>query len=184
MLDFSIYSLIRFFKNHGFLGLDTQYQWWTVEGGSFNYRDRLIDSFKHKIHTNQPVKTVSRFEDRCIVTFESGLTEQFDKVIIATHSDQAYKLLQQPNSLESEILPNFKYQKNLATIHTDSGVMPKTRQCWSSWNFRYKPSPDGKLLPSTIYYMNKLQGVSQKSDFFVSINGADDIREREYSSSN
>lgn len=175
MLDFSIYSLIRFFKNHGFLGLDTQYQWWTVVGGSFAYRDKLISSFKHKIQVNQAVEKISRVGDKCHLTFKSGLTEQFDKVIIAAHSDQAYTMLSEPNSLEAEILPHFKYQKNLATIHTDKSVMPKNRLCWSSWNFRYNPSPDGKLLPSTIYYMNMLQGVSEKNDYFVSINGAEDV---------
>jgi predicted NAD/FAD-binding protein len=175
MLDFSMYSLIRFFKNHGFLGLDTQYQWWTVEGGSFSYRDKLISSFEHKIQTGQKVKTISRNNGKCLITFESGLTEQFDKVIIAAHSDQAYNMLEQPTSLETEILPNFKYQKNLATIHTDTAVMPKNRLCWSSWNFCYNPNKEGKLLPSTIYYMNMLQGVSDKNDYFVSINGAKDV---------
>ncbi len=38
MLGFPAATLIRFFKNHGFLGLNTQYQWWTVDGGGSSSR--------------------------------------------------------------------------------------------------------------------------------------------------
>lgn len=175
MLDFPIYALIRFFKNHGFLGLNTQHQWYTVVEGSRQYRDKIIQSFQHKIRVNSPVKLISRIDNQVIVTLESGLTEKFDKVVLACHSDEAYQMLESPTSLEAEILPHFKYEKNIATIHTDTTVMPKNRMCWSSWNFAYKPQPDGRLTPSTIYYMNQLQGVSEKNDYFVSINGQDDI---------
>lgn len=179
MLDFSIYSLIRFFKNHGFLGLDTQHQWYTVDGGSFEYRDRLITSFKDLIHLNTGVTSISRCcsngKDSVLLETQDGESHPFDIAILATHSDQAYSMLKQPNEIETEILPHFKYEKNVATIHTDRSVMPRTRGCWSSWNFVYKPAEDGRMMPSTIYYMNKLQGVSDKQDYFVSINGENDM---------
>lgn len=179
MLDFSIYALIRFFKNHGFLGLDTQHQWYTVKGGSFAYRDRLIASFKNCIKLNTSVTSISRINSgskaSIVLETDQGESEHFDVAVVATHSDQAYSLLQKPNELETQILPHFKYETNIATIHTDSTVMPSTRGCWSSWNFVYKPSEDGRMMPSTIYYMNKLQGVSNKQDYFVSINGVNDM---------
>ncbi|MFX8672456.1 dehydrogenase, partial [Acinetobacter baumannii] len=62
----------------------------------------------------------------------------------------------------------FKYQVNLATVHTDQSVMPATKSTWSSWNYRIEER-DGKLMPSTIYWMNSLQQVSKKKDYFVSI---------------
>ena len=34
MLQFPARTLLRFFHNHGFLGLHTQHPWWTVVGGS------------------------------------------------------------------------------------------------------------------------------------------------------
>ena len=179
MLNFSIYSLIRFFKNHGFLGLDTQYQWYTVKGGSFQYRDRLIKQFQDKIKLNSPVTNVKRNKKNGLcdvtVTTESGHQDTYDIAIIAAHSDQAYAMLDKARDIESQILPFFKYEKNIATIHTDETVMPKTKACWSSWNFVYKPSSDGSLKPSTVYYMNKLQGVSDHQNYFVSINGTNDM---------
>ena len=45
--------------------------------------------------------------------------------------------------------------------------MPKKKLCWSSWNYRVEENN----LPSTIYWMNSLQNVSQKKNYFVSING-------------
>ena len=180
MLNFSIYSLIRFFKNHGFLGLDTQYQWYTVKGGSFEYRNRLVKEFEDRILLNSPVLNIKRESNatsssNVSVTTKSGQTSTFDIAVIAAHSDQAYAMLDEPTELESQILPFFKYHKNIATIHTDNSVMPRTKSCWSSWNFVYQPCENGSLKPSTIYYMNQLQGVSDKHDYFVSINGENDM---------
>ncbi len=180
MLSFSIYSLIRFFKNHGFLGLDTQYQWYTVQGGSIEYRKRLVQDFKDRIQLNSCVANVKRVPTEAgtagaSVTTQLGETQLYDIVIIAAHSDQAYAMLDTPTSLETEILPFFKYHKNIATVHTDSTVMPRTKACWSSWNFVYNPNEEGNLKPSTIYYMNQLQGVSDSNDYFVSINGEKDM---------
>ena len=150
-----------------------------MKGGSFQYRDRLIKQFQDKIKLNSPVTNVKRNQKNGLcdvtVTTESGHQETYDIAIIAAHSDQAYAMLDKARDIESQILPFFKYEKNIATIHTDETVMPKTKACWSSWNFVYKPSSDGSLKPSTVYYMNKLQGVSDHQNYFVSINGANDM---------
>ena len=44
--------------------------------------------------------------------------------------------------------------------------MPATRRCWASWNYRIDPT--GSC--STHYWMNELQGVSERENYFVSIN--------------
>ena len=103
-----------------------------------------------------------------------GTSKVFDRVIIATHGDQALNLLGEPTSLEKSLLANFKYQYNKATLHTDESVMPKSKLAWSAWNYRIK-EVNGKMQPATIYWMNKLQGVSEKKNYFVSVNGYDDI---------
>ena len=53
MLDFPVVTLIRFFQNHGFLGLDTQHQWYTLHNGSQSYREILIKPFKDRIQLNK-----------------------------------------------------------------------------------------------------------------------------------
>jgi len=83
-------------------------------------------------------------------------------------------MLENPTTDEQHLLSNFKYQYNKAVLHTDASIMPKTKLAWSSWNYSIKMQ-DGKLTPTTIYWMNRLQGVSDKKDYFVSINPHDGL---------
>lgn len=83
-------------------------------------------------------------------------------------------MINNPTADEERLLSTFKYQYNKATLHTDESIMPKTKLAWASWNYRIQMQ-GGKLLPSTIYWMNQLQGVSDKKNYFVSINPHDNI---------
>ena len=177
MLDFPAVTLIRFFLNHGFLGLDTQHQWYTLEKGSQSYRELLIKPFKDRIHVNRKAISVIRKDGKVIVKASDGSEEQFDRVIIAAHGDQALAMLAAPTAAEQRLLSNFKYQYNKAVLHTDERIMPKTKLAWSSWNYRIKTN-NGLLVPSTIYWMNRLQGVSDKKNYFVSINPHEDLNEK------
>lgn len=169
MLDFPIVTLIRFFKNHGFLGLNTQHQWWTLEGGSESYKKLLIAPFKDRFVINNGAKSVRRESGKAIVVTQDGKEHVFDKAIIAAHGDEALAMLTQPTPDEHRLLSCFKYQENIAAVHTDESVMPKTKLTWSSWNYRIEER-NSKPVPTTIYWMNSLQGVSDKKNYFVSIN--------------
>jgi uncharacterized protein len=109
------------------------------------------------------------------VTNVSGQTETFDQVIFASHADETLKMLDDASAQEKSLLGEFKYQPNTALLHTDGSVMPKTKLCWASWNYRIAGSADGKNLPSTVYWMNSLQGVSEQQNYFVSINGENSV---------
>lgn len=174
MLDFSAKTLVRFFYNHGFMGLDTQHQWYTVVDGSKTYRDILIKPFIDKIEVGNGAVKVARENDKAIVHTSKGEKREFDKVIFASHGDETLKMLEQPTTDEQRLLSKFKYQTNVATLHTDESVMPKTKKAWSSWNYRIEDK-NGILSPSTIYWMNSLQHVSKKKNYFVNINGEDKI---------
>ncbi len=174
MLGFPALTLIRFFYNHGFLGLDTQHQWWTVTGGSKNYRDKIIAPFKDKIQINNGAVSVLREENGVIVKSKDGKAKLYDKVIFACHGDEAFQLLKNPTTEQERLLSCFKYQPNRAIIHTDESVMPKTKSVWSSWNYRIA-KVNGVEIPSTIYWMNCLQGCSDKKNYFVSINSNGNI---------
>ncbi len=177
MLDFPATTLIRFFLNHGFLGLDTQHQWYTLINGSQSYREKLIEPFKDRINVNRKAVKVSRDNGKAIVHAADGSIETFDRAIIAAHGDQALAMLDNPTGEEQRLLSNFKYQYNKAVLHTDCSIMPKTKLAWASWNYRIKDE-NGKLNPSTIYWMNRLQQVSDKRDYFVSINPHNDLDEK------
>jgi predicted NAD/FAD-binding protein len=169
-LKFPAMALVRFFKNHGLLGLDTQYQWKTVHNGSWQYRDKLIAPFKQKIQVGRGAVKVERRNGKVIVKDSQGEEKLYDKVILACHADQSLKLLGTgATDKESSLLSNFEYQKNMADLHTDSCVMPKIKRVWSAWNYRIE-MVNGALMAHTTYYMNKLQNMSEKCDYFVSIN--------------
>lgn len=170
MLDFPAVTLIQFFFNHGFLGLNTQHQWKTVTGGSKSYVQLLTKSFKDKILVNSAVQRVRR--DNGKVYLKANDSEYiFDKLIFACHADEVLKIFENPSSEEKELLSYFKYESNLAILHTDSTVMPRVRKAWSSWNYRVQQKTEGTWNDSNLaYWMNSLQKVSQNQNYFVSIN--------------
>jgi predicted NAD/FAD-binding protein len=170
MYSFPAISLLRFFHNHGFLGLNTQHPWYTVAGGSRAYVERLTTPWRERIRQGEGVARVSRPGQGVTLTLRSGAVEAFDKVILACHADQALALLADARPDESRILGEFKYQPNLATLHTDASVMPRTRRAWASWNYEINRGPGGEASTATHYWMNSLQGVSDRENYFVSIN--------------
>ena len=174
-VKFPAVALVRFFKNHGLLGLSTQYQWKTVKNGSWAYRDKLIAPFKDKIHTDKKVEKVVRGTSKVIVYDNQGGEHEFDKVIFACHADQALQILgEDASAIEKQLLGPFEYQKNIATLHTDSSLMPKIKKTWSAWNYRIE-YVGKELMAHTIYYMNKLQNISGTTDYFLSINQPDTV---------
>lgn len=176
MLEFPATTLLRFFHNHGFLGLHTQHPWWTVDGGSREYARRLMAPLKDRVRLSDPVIAVSRLAGGgAEVATRSGWRGRFDRVILAAHADQSLALLKDAEPEERRLLGEFRYQPNAAVIHTDRVEMPKTRLAWASWNYRIAVDADGRVRPSTVYWMNRLQGVSDRVDYFVSINGGVDV---------
>jgi predicted NAD/FAD-binding protein len=177
MLRFPASTLLRFFHNHGFLGLHAQHQWWTVDGGARSYVSLMTESFRERIQLGRGVVEVAERLDGVVVATCDGEIQMFDKVILACHGDQALRLLADPDETQRRLLGSFKYEPNVATLHTDASVMPATRRAWASWNYRIDGTADGQQLASTIYWMNSLQGVSDQENYFVSVNGQADIRE-------
>lgn len=175
MLEFPAMALIRFFHNHGFLGLHTQHPWWTVVNGAKSYVTKILQAVGPVTHLKRKVVAVYRTSVGVMVTSDDGKSEIFDKVILASHADQTLAMLKDADAEERRLLGEFKYQPNLATLHTDASVMPRTKLAWSSWNYRINLDGAGKVQPSTIYWMNRLQGVSERENYFISINGAERV---------
>lgn len=197
MLEFPATTLVRFFYNHGFLGLNTQHQWYTVDGGSREYVRRIIKPFEKNIHLKSPVIAVTPKGKKVEITLKSKKVLSYDKVILASHGDTSLKLLKKPTKLQKEVLSEFKFQPNTATLHTWEGDMPQTKSTWSSWNYKYGRGGNGSsaingkngsnenkpnqnaLVPFTVYWMNRLQNVSKKRNYFVTINDPGRIPEKE-----
>ena len=160
---------IRFWENHGLLKLSALPPWRTVDGGSRVYVERLTRTFADRIRTGQPVTSIRRQTGGVELSTQGGVPERFDHVVIATHADQALRLLADPDPQERAILGAFKYQPNDTVLHTDPALMPKSRRVWSSWNY-LSGKAKGAAALSVTYWMNPLQSLVSDRPLFVSLN--------------
>ena len=170
-------SLMRFFENHALLSASGQHQWWTVSGGAIEYVKRLEAALRMRgveFRIGTPVKSIERSARNVTILAENALPDRFDQVIIATHSDQALRLLAQPSGYESAALSAIRYQPNDVYLHRDTGQMPRRRDCWSSWIYQAAHSPTETRLGVT-YWMNKLQNIPQDDPLFVTLNPETEI---------
>ena len=171
MLDYPALTMIEFLKHHGaFQGMFGRKRWRTVFKGSGSYRDKITESFKGCIRTECAVTRVTRKKDKVEITDNQNQKSSYDKVIFACHADQVLRTLTDANPLELEVLGAFEYTQSTVVLHTDSSIMPKKRSLWAGWNYVADYDNNGILKSSFSYYMNKLQNVSQRHDYFVTVN--------------
>ncbi|WP_337268226.1 NAD(P)/FAD-dependent oxidoreductase [Oryzifoliimicrobium ureilyticus] len=162
-------SFVRFCSNHGLLNVWDRPVWRTVAGGSREYVKRIIKPFEDRILLSSAVTSVVRLEHGVEITDSHGERRSFDDVVIATHADQAMRMLADPSEEEGQTLSAFRYSTNEAVLHTDPAVMPKRRAAWSSWNYLAR-STQGPTKPSITYWMNKLQPLGSAPPIFVTLN--------------
>ena len=144
MLEMPALFFIKFFKNHSLLQIKNRAQWYVIKGGSNQYVEKMIYSFKNKIRLSSPVKKVVRNNEKVEIVFGTSgdSKETFDSVIFANHSNQVLELLDDPSKNEKEILSSIKYQKNDVLLHFDESILPKRKSAWSSWNFHLDSASD------------------------------------------
>ena len=161
-------------RNHGLLNVNDRPQWRVIKGGSRSYVPALSAPFAHRIHKCTPVKTIRRDDTGVTIQTLNG-EHRFDKVIIATHSDQALGMLLDPDPAESAILSAIPYSENSVVLHTDTSLLPSKRRAWASWNYLL----DGREheAPVLTYNMNILQSLNAPKTLCVTMNGDDHISE-------
>lgn len=170
MLDFPAASLLRFFANHGLLDLSGRPQWRTLRGGAREYVARLLADFPGECRFATPVSRVRHGPGGPEVRDAHGHAERFDAVVLAVHADQALALLADPAPGHRRLLGAFRYQNNRALLHSDPALMPRRRRIWSSWNYLADAGADGTAAVSVSYWMNRLQSLPARRDYFVSLN--------------
>ncbi|WP_367988730.1 NAD(P)/FAD-dependent oxidoreductase [Vibrio sp. NTOU-M3] len=167
----------RFFLNHGLLDVVNRPQWYVIEGGSKAYIPKLTKEFRHNIRLNSPVEKVWR-EGSGVWVMSLGKAEYYDHVILACHSDQALKLLADPNMSETEILQDLAYQANDVTLHLDESMLPTRKAAWASWNYHLSGNQGTFSSPPVLTYnMNILQHIESEHTFCVTLNGDAQISE-------
>lgn len=171
---FPIATFCRFLHNHGMLSLGERPAWRTVTGGSRTYVDALTAPFAHRIRTSSRVRAVARTPDGIEVqTSTSTRPEVFDRVVLATHSDQALRLLVDADAIEKEVAGGVRYQPNVATLHTDRRMLPERERTWASWNVHVLPGDQRRV--AMTYHMNRLQDLGSRHQLCVTLNRHDDI---------
>ncbi len=167
VLEFPASHFVRFFRNHGLLSLRDQPRWRVIRGGSARYVERLIAPFRDRIRLRCPVQRIRRAPSGVEITPRQHPPETFDRVVLATHSDQALRLLADPTPAERDILGGITYQRNEAVLHTDSSLLPNSPDAWAAWNYRIPREP-GPV--AVTYNMNLLQGLRSRRPFCVTLN--------------
>ncbi|WP_297767910.1 FAD-dependent oxidoreductase [uncultured Roseovarius sp.] len=179
VLGFPAHALVTFFKNHGLLGYDQQHQWFTVQGGSVTYVSLLEQSLRAKgcdIRLGAAVAGVRRLPVGVEIRVQGADWEFFDEVVLATHSDDAMRMLSDADEIERGDAGAIAYQPNDIILHADPSVMPKRRAVWSSWNYtEAKVKRTGQI--DLTYWMNSLQPIPQDDPHFVTLNTTRPIRE-------
>jgi uncharacterized protein len=175
-LDYPAGYLFTFLANHGLLSVTGSPRWRTVTGGSQTYVG-LIAKQLTAIRTGAPVRSVRRHPGGAEVTVTGG-PQRFDAVVIATHPDQALRLLADPTPAERRVLGAFRYSPNAAVLHTDASVLPASPGARASWNYHLSSCDAAAARVRVSYHMNRLQRLPAGQDYLVTLNSAGSIDPR------
>ena len=161
-------AFVRFCENHHLLTLSDRPAWRTVSGGSREYVRRLSAALGDRVRTGCGALAVRRDARGASVASASGGDERYDHVVIATHADEALRLLPDASADERRLLGAFAYSTNRAVLHSDPALMPRRRAVWSSWNYGAdRRRPDALCVT---YWMNRLQAIDAGTPLFLTLN--------------
>ena len=162
---------MKFFQNHGLFNLSKRPQWYTVKNRSRQYVNKVIEKISGEHFKNYKIEKIKRISN-FVRIFYGSENEYFDydKVIIATHADEAKQMIEDKSEEESKILGSFQYKKNLAIIHSDEVVMPRKKFNWSAWN-----TSISKKNSSVTYWLNLLQNFKINKNIFLTLNPFEQI---------
>jgi predicted NAD/FAD-binding protein len=173
MLQFPVSTMVRFCHNHGLLQITNRPQWWTVQGGARHYVEKITAAIADK-RLNTPVQRIEYLQHapNGMVRLHTRVgPELFDKVIIATHSDQALHMLAEPTAQERQTLGAIHYQSNKAVLHIDASVLPTHKAAWAAWNYERADAPGKDEAQVCLHYLlNRLQPLPWEQAVVVSLN--------------
>ncbi|WP_174720438.1 FAD-dependent oxidoreductase [Amycolatopsis sp. BJA-103] len=161
--------LFEFLRNHGMLSVGGSPSWRTVVGGSREYVDLAAKQLT-AVHLSTPVRSVKRTARGIEVRDDADTRHRVDKVVLATHADQALKLLASPTEAERDVLGSFRYSSNEAWLHTDTGVLPTAEAARAGWNYATPFCGANHGAVQVSYDMNRLMRLDEPTGYVVTLN--------------
>ena len=168
-MEYPARYLFAFLNNHAMLSVTGSPKWRTVVGGSQQYVSRIIEGL-NRIRSGQPVTSVKRGQNDVQVGYASGEIELFDQVVIATHADQALRMLVNPTPKEHEVLSAFTYSKNHTSLHRNPALLPKSKRAGASWNYAIPTCGASADRVVVSYDMNRLMSLGGETPYVVTLN--------------
>jgi predicted NAD/FAD-binding protein len=175
VLSYPASAFIRFQLSHSMLKRKSRPTWRTIRGGSGRYVEKLRQAILGHVRTGTPVRQIRRRPD-AIELSGIGSNEIYDQVVIATHADQALKILVDPCPIESAVLRSFRYRSNRGVLHSDAAMMPKLRRAWARWNYLgYRG--DLETSCTATHWINPSQAIPEPTPLFVTVNPSGDLND-------
>jgi uncharacterized protein len=168
MNHFPARTLIRFFENHGMLGINTHPKWRVLKGGSHSYFAPLTKPFASRIRLGVEIQSIRRTAENVWIDGET-----FDDVVFACHGDQVLPMLADPTDRERDVLRHFPFTRNDTTLHTDETLLPRRPVARASWNYLLT----GNQQVTLTYHMNRLQSLGVPENYCVTLNSDSIITE-------
>ena len=182
MLRFPVGTMIRFCHNHGLIQVTDRPQWHTVRGGAKHYVTELLRHIPDA-RLKTPVRRLRRLPPQHgaagVMVATDDAEERFDEVVLACHSDQSLRLLEDPTPGERAVLEAIRYHPNRAVLHTDVSALPRARRAWAAWN--YERAADAGREQAAVclhYWINRLQPLPWSTPVVVSLNPVRPIDDR------
>jgi predicted NAD/FAD-binding protein len=161
--------LFAFLAQHGLLTVTGSPRWRTVRGGSQVYVRRIAAQLA-EVKTAAPVRMLRRFPGGVEIRAAGQPPREFDAVVIATHPDQALRMLADATPAEKEVLGAFGYVPNPAVLHTDASLLPASRRVRASWNYELGNCTAVAGQVQVSYHLNRLQRLPSGEDYIVTLN--------------
>ena len=138
--------------------------------------DQKVDELLENLFPDAPAASKQPRSSKGKVAIEAADRQviEYDHVVIATHPDQALKIIKNPKPAEQEVLGAFRYESNLAILHTDTSILPNTKRAWASWNYLVEERKE--LKASVTYWMNNLQSIEGDTQYLVTLNAEHRIK--------
>ena len=163
-------TFVDFFRRHRLFQLRGRLQWRSITGGSQCYVEAMLGRLDDRVHTGLPVRAVTRTSGYCRLHFADGASQEFDRVILATHADEALALLKESTDPERELLGTWEYATNDTWVHSDATFLPSRPAARGSWNYHVADCRHPSPVTTMTYNLNRLQRLDPATPWLVTLN--------------